>query len=510
MIPLSFAQRRLWFIDRFQGPSATYNLPFLIRLTGGLDVAALTEAVRDVVTRHESLRTLIVEDAAGVPAQRVLSAEELCLGVPLAEVAEEAVACDGESAVPLARDLATVYTARVRGEEPGWDELPVQYVDYTLWQRELLGDESDPESVLSTQIGYWREELTGVPQPMRLPADRPRPPAASHRGDGVSLSVDEELPGGVTAHLGPLSRPTAKFDLEFNFFNDPDEPGLLIYLEYATDLFDRSTAEAVTARFERLIRQLTSDPARPVALADVLEDDERERVLRTFNDTAAPTPELTVAGLVERQAAATPDATALVCDDLELTYAELDARAERLARELTGRGVGPETVVALALPRPADLVVGMLGILKSGAAYLPIDPKYPSTRLDHILSDARPRLVLTVTDTVGVLPENDIPRLFIEDVLGGDGFAGDDARTGDTGATATRAQAVPPAPLPANAAYVMYTSGSTGTPKGCTASRPVASTDRPRRRRRTAEPGPRGAGDRAPRRRPGRLVHRTR
>ncbi|MER5303050.1 AMP-binding protein [Streptomyces lasiicapitis] len=509
MIPLSFAQRRLWFIDRFQGPSATYNLPFLIRLTGGLDVAALTEAVRDVVTRYEG-RTLIVEDAAGVPAQRVLSAEELCLGVPLAEVAEETVACDGESKVPLALALATAYTARVRGEEPGWDELPVQYVDYTLRQRELLGDESDPESVLSAQIGYWREELTGVPQSMRLPADRPRPPAASHRGDGVSLSVDEELPGGVTAHLGPLSRPTAKFDLEFNFFNDPDEPGLLIYLEYATDLFDRSTAEAVTARFERLIRQLTSDPARPVALADVLEDDERERVLRTFNDTAAPTPELTVAGLVEGQAAATPDATALVCDDLELTCAELDARAERLARELTGRGVGPETVVALALPRSADLVVGMLGILKSGAAYLLIDPKYPGTRLDHILSDTRPRLVLTVTDTVGVLPENDIPRLFIEDVLGGDGFAGDDARTGDTGATAARAQAAAAAPLPANAAYVMYTSGSTGTPKGCTASRPVASTDRPRRRRRTAEPGPRGAGDRAPRRRLGRLVHRTR
>ncbi|MFD9077172.1 condensation domain-containing protein, partial [Streptomyces lasiicapitis] len=244
MIPLSFAQRRLWFIDRFQGPSATYNLPFLIRLTGDLDVAALTEAVRDVVTRHENLRTLIVEDAAGVPAQRVLSAEELCLGVPLAE---ETVACDGESAVPLARGLATAYTARVRGEEPGWDELPVQYVDYTLWQRELLGDESDPESVLSAQIGYWREELTGVPQPMRLPTDRPRPPAASHWGDGVSLTVDEELPGGVTAHLGPLSTPTAKFDLEFNFFNDPDEPGLLIHLEYATDLFDRSTAVAETA-----------------------------------------------------------------------------------------------------------------------------------------------------------------------------------------------------------------------------------------------------------------------
>ncbi|WP_171064063.1 non-ribosomal peptide synthetase [Actinomadura soli] len=632
MIPLSFAQRRLWFIDRFEGPSAMYNVPFLVQLTGELGTEALAAAVRDVVARHESLRTLIVEDAGGVPEQRVLPAEEVRLDVPVTEVApgeldgavREAaatvlrlsedipvratlfrvgaldhrllllvhhIAGDGESIGPLARDLAAAYTARVSGEAPGWPELPVQYVDYTMWQRELLGDEDDPGSVLSAQLDYWRGELSGVPQPLRLPADRPRPPAASHRGDVVDRAVGEDLlaraealaeragvstpmvfqavlavllqqlgagediaigstiagrrdadltdlvgffvntwvlrtdlsgtpsfdqvlaqvqrkaltaydnqdapferlvealnperstayhplfqvmftwsdgasvefglPGGLRAHMAPLWTSMAKFDLEFSFFDEPGRPGLSIHLEYATDLFDRSTAEAVMDRLVRLTELLTGAPSRPVALADVLADGERELVLRTWNDTAAETPGLSVAGLIERQVAATPDATAVVHDDLELTYAELDARAERLARELAGRGVGPETVVGLALPRSADLIVGILGIWKAGGAYLPIDPAYPGARLGHILSDARPQLVLAAADTVGVLPGADVPTLLIEDAE-----LIEDARSADPAAAGPRAR--PAAARPANAAYVMYTSGSTGVPKGVT------------------------------------------
>ncbi|MCR8577388.1 non-ribosomal peptide synthetase [Streptomyces sp. Isolate_219] len=623
MIPLSFAQRRLWFIDRFEGPSAMYNVPFLVRLSGELDTAALTAAVRDVVARHESLRTLIVEDAAGVPAQRVLPAEVAGLDVPLVEVTraelDEAVreaatatlrlseeipvratlfrvgarehrllllvhhiASDGESIVPLSRDLTAAYTARVTGEAPDWPELPVQYADYTLWQRELLGDADDPDSVLTHQLDYWRAELDGVPQPMRLPTDRPRPSVASRRGDVVDCPVDEELlatveelaqhagvskpmvfqavlavllqqlgageditigstiagrrdadladlvgffvntwvlrtdlsgnpsfaeilaqvqskaltaydnqdapfdrlvealnperstayhplfqvmfswstdaraefglPGGLRAHFGPLWTSVAKFDLEFTVLDEPGEPGLSIHLEYATELFDRSTAQAVLDRFVRLLRQLAEAPSRPAASADVLTGDERELVLRTFNDTAAETPELSAVGLIERQAAATPDATAVVCEDVELTYAELDARAGRLARELAGRGVGPETVVGLALPRSAELVVAMLAIWKAGAAYLPIDPRYPGARLGHILSDARPQLVLTSAEMVGALPTTEVPTLLVGDI--------DAAQDGPPASSA--------APQPANAAYVMYTSGSTGTPKGVT------------------------------------------
>ncbi|OON70403.1 non-ribosomal peptide synthetase, partial [Streptomyces tsukubensis] len=237
-VPVSFAQRRLWFMHRFEGPSATYNIPVALKLTGELDPAALAAAVRDVVARHESLRTLLVEDADGMPFQRVVPVGELDFDVPLSPAPSHEVpaalsavmehrfdlfteipiratlfrhapeehvlalvvhhiAADGESMAPLARDLSTAYAARVEGREPGWDALPVQYTDYTLWQRELLGDEDDPHSTVARQSGYWLEELAGAPQPLPLPTDRPRPPSASRRGDGIEFDVDPELLAAV-------------------------------------------------------------------------------------------------------------------------------------------------------------------------------------------------------------------------------------------------------------------------------------------------------------------------
>ncbi|MEV7941741.1 amino acid adenylation domain-containing protein, partial [Kitasatospora sp. NPDC088264] len=618
-IPLSFAQRRLWFIHRFQGPSTTYNVPFTIRMEGVLDVPALRLAVRDLLVRHETLRTLIVEED-GAPGQHVLPADGLDFAVPLLDIGpdrstEDAVAevaahefdlaaevpvraallrsgptrhvlvllvhhiaADGESMAPLARDFSAAYTARVHGTAPDWPELPVQYVDYTLWQREVLGDETDPDSVLATQLGYWRKELAGLPQPVRLPVDRPRPPVAGHRGDVVGFGfepdvvaaaeklarerdvtlpmmlqaalavllhrsgagddiafgstiagrtddqltdlvgffvntwvlradlggnpsfesvldgvrekalaaydnqdapferlvellnperstayhplfqvmftweddawIDLELPG-LEARLEARSTPTAKFDLEFNFFTDPTRPGLLCYLEYATDLFDRATAEGFADRFTRLVDRLVSAPATRIGSADVLEPREHE-FLRALNDTAAPVPELTVHGLVERRAAAAPDAVAVVFGDDSLTYAQLDARADRVAAELRARGAGPEAVVGLAVPRSADLVVALLGVLKSGAAYLPMDPRYPSRRLELVLDQARPALVLTDTATAGALPTNGTAVLCLDDI---------DFAAPCPGTTGRQAR-------PDNLAYVMYTSGSTGTPKG--------------------------------------------
>ncbi|MEV5407903.1 condensation domain-containing protein, partial [Thermopolyspora sp. NPDC052614] len=233
MIPLSNAQRRLWFIDRFEGPSATYNVPFVVRLRGPLDVAALCAAVRDVIGRHEILRTRIV-DNAGDPAQLVVPVERLEYDIPVLDVsAGEAVAAteraarhrfdlsaeipvratvlrigaeehvlvlvihhiavDGESMAPLARDLETAYAARVRSAAPRWPEPPVQYGDYVLWQRELLGDPDDPGSRLATQSRYWLDRLAGIPSPLPLPTDRPRPPVAGHRGDVVTFPVPADL-----------------------------------------------------------------------------------------------------------------------------------------------------------------------------------------------------------------------------------------------------------------------------------------------------------------------------
>ncbi|MBF6170403.1 non-ribosomal peptide synthase/polyketide synthase [Nocardia blacklockiae] len=620
VVPLSFAQRRLWFIHRLEGPSATYNIPLAARLTGVFDPVAFAAALGDVIARHESLRTVFAE-VDGVPSQRVLDADTVEPPVTVADVDPGAldaavttamgrrfdlsaeiplqasvfrvapdesvlvllihhIAGDGWSMTPLLRDLAAAYTARLRGHAPDWAPLPVQYVDYTLWQQEWLGSTDDPASVVSGQFEYWRRELDGLPEELGLATDRPRPRVASYRGDLVLFDIDPQTRAAVErlaaregatvsmalqaalvvllAKLGagediPIGSPiagrtdeavadlvgffvntwvlrakvaaasaftdilrqvkskalaayenqdapfellvellnpvrsaarhplfqvtlafqnnalptvalpqvelrpypaavaTARFDLFFNIADAPAGDAWNGFVEYATDLFDRSTVEAMAARLVRLLRQLVSDPDVPVGSVDVLRDDERETVLRRWNDTAAPiAAEATLIGLFEAQAARTPAALAVIQGDDEMSYGELDRRAERLARLLASRGVGPDTVVAVALPRSADFLAAVLAVLKAGGAYLPMDPAYPSDRLAFILGDARPVLVVTDSGTADTLPDNDIERLHV-DML-------ESAEVEGRGTAA--------AVRPGNLAYLIYTSGSTGVPKG--------------------------------------------
>ncbi|OEJ44143.1 hypothetical protein AR457_08535 [Streptomyces agglomeratus] len=216
-LPLSFAQRRLWFLHRFEGPSATYNVPMRLRLRTQPDTEALVSAIGDVVRRHESLRTVFTE-IDGTPVQHILPAETVDIPVGVEQATTPAqletlvdqvaryefdlhtqipirariintddhqctlilvvhhIAADGWSLVPLMRDLSDAYAARCDGNEPNWQPLTVQYADYTLWQREILGTENDPDSVLSHQFDYWRNELANLPEQTPLPFDRPRPP----------------------------------------------------------------------------------------------------------------------------------------------------------------------------------------------------------------------------------------------------------------------------------------------------------------------------------------------
>ncbi|MEU5646719.1 non-ribosomal peptide synthetase [Streptomyces milbemycinicus] len=225
-------------------------------------------------------------------------------------------------------------------------------------------------------------------------------------------------------------------------------------IEYATDLFERTAVQTLAGRFVRVLKQVVADPGVQVAAVDVLDATERYRLLEELVDTAVPTPRLTIPQLVERQLSATPDAVAVVCADRSLTYRELNARADRLATALIRAGLGPEALVGLALPRSADLVVALLGILKSGAGYLPIDPRYPSRRLDFLLSDAAPGLILTDTATAKTLPAHGVPCHYLES-FDLDGAAKD--LDGDPARSPLR---------PEHLAYLMYTSGSTGTPKG--------------------------------------------
>ncbi|WTC60260.1 amino acid adenylation domain-containing protein [Streptomyces cellulosae] len=228
-LPLSPGQWRLWFLDQLEGASGVWNDPMVTRIEGELDLAALRASARDLVARHESLRTVFAEHD-GEPVQRVLSPEEAGMdvlvthctpdevaGVVTAEsvrpfrLAQDIpirlhliehgageytlvmvlhhIAMDGSSMRPLYRDLSLAYAARRDGRAPDWEPLPVQYADYMLWQRELLGEEQDADSEAARQLDYWRRTLAGSPDELCLPADRPRPNRASHRGEALELAI---------------------------------------------------------------------------------------------------------------------------------------------------------------------------------------------------------------------------------------------------------------------------------------------------------------------------------
>ena len=204
--------------------------------------------------------------------------------------------------------------------------------------------------------------------------------------------------------------------------------------------------------FGRVVRAVVAAPGRRVAVVDVLAAAERDELVRVVNETAVPVAGVTVPELFEARVAVAPDAVAVVCGGVSLSYRELDARANRLARVLAGRGVGAESVVAVALPRSADLVVALLGVLKAGAGYVPVDPRYPSERLGLVLSDAGPDVLVSDRETVAVagLGGCGLARVLLDEV---DLAAGCSAGCG----VVVR---------PQNVAYVMYTSGSSGVPKG--------------------------------------------
>ncbi|MET8975603.1 amino acid adenylation domain-containing protein [Streptomyces sp. NPDC004539] len=229
---------------------------------------------------------------------------------------------------------------------------------------------------------------------------------------------------------------------------------LRLCLDHQPDAVNRDTAERLLGWLVRIVEAVAADPLRPLSDVEVLDPAERELLLGTGHGRVQDVPALTLPDLFEAQAARTPDAVAVAADGGRLTFAELNAAANRLARTLIGRGAGPERLVGIALPRTADLVVAVLAVLKSGAAYVPIDTDYPAARVTQLVTDAAPALVVTTGDLRAVLPEG-TPVLLLDTDPAAEQPAtdvGDDER-----ATAL---------APDHAAYVIYTSGSTGVPKG--------------------------------------------
>ena len=262
---------------------------------------------------------------------------------------------------------------------------------------------------------------------------------------------------GLTVVPQPVSTDVAKFDLALIFTENRSTRGIEGKIEYSADLFERNTVEAIATHFLRLLESATAAPDRPIGGIDILDAAERHRVLVEWNDTARAVPQTTLPMLIEAQVGQRGDAIALVCEDTTLSYAALNARANRLAHLLIAQGAGPEQIVALALPRSAELIIGLLAIVKSGAAYLPLDPDYPADRLAFMIADAKPTCLITSDAIARRLPEA-APRL----VLDHPNTIALLARQPDTN---PRDQDRTAPLTPVNSAYVIYTSGSTGTPK---------------------------------------------
>ncbi|MFD5246239.1 non-ribosomal peptide synthase/polyketide synthase [Amycolatopsis sp. NPDC058340] len=588
-IPLSAAQRSLWLVDRMEANAVAYNFPLTIRLRGDLDLEALRAAFGDVLGRHEVLRS-VFDEHDGEPYQRVLDAPELPFAVEdcdeagldarIAELSRAPFdlareipvrlrvlrlgegdqvislvlhhsATDEWSDRPFLGDLTSAYRARLAGDSPVWTDLPVQYADFALWQKDFLDQHG------AAQVAFWADALRGAPDELTLPLDRPRPLQPTGRGGKVKSPLSEELSAAVrelAAKAGaspfmvlqaavatllhrtgagddiPLGAPIAgrtdaalddlvgffvntlvlrtdlsgeptfaalldrvreadlaafshgdlpfesvverlnpprvpgrnplfqvmvgyhrqsdahdvlglpaewfemdtgmaKFDLHFTMVDDGTTATLM--LEYAEDLAGETTAVRLLDRLTSLLEQVTAEPDRPVAALDVLVGDELARVTE-WNRTAREVPAATLPELFEAQVGRTPDAPAVVFEDVQLSYAEFDARANQLARWLVDQGVGAESVVAVSLPRSIDLVVALYAVHKAGGAYLPVDRDYPADRVAFMLEDAAPAVVL-----------DELPVL--------DGYSGESlGRIVD----------------PSSPAYVIYTSGSTGRPKG--------------------------------------------
>ncbi|WP_317616036.1 non-ribosomal peptide synthetase [Rhodococcus sp. MTM3W5.2] len=505
------------------------------------------------------------------------------------------ISADGQSVELLARDVAAAYAARAAGRAPEWDPLPLQYADYALWQRELLGAEDDPQSLAAQQLAYWSDRLADLPATISLPHDRPRSPrttvsggriefdveAGIHRGlvriarehgctlfmvlhaalavllarlgagpdvavgtpvagrgepeldDLVGMFVNtlvlrstvrpettftdllaqvretdlgafanadlpfERLVDEFTSDRSPIHAPlvqvllefqhgepttvampglsaeaaevdtgVAKFDLQLGVrerFDDSGRAaGLSAALRFATDLFDRTTVAGICDRLVRILAAAAADPT--AVVGDIEITDEQERSLAARGRPGRAVPPTTLPELFTSAAARSPGACAVVAGTARIRYSDLAARANRLARLLIGHGVGPASLVAVAVTRSDDLPVALLAVLTAGAAYVPVDVDYPEDRIAYVLADAAPVCVLVDGGASGsALRRTGIPVVDL----------------GDPG-VATAIGTLSPAPVtdadrtaplyPDSLAYVIYTSGSTGRPKGVAVS----------------------------------------
>ncbi|MFE5976169.1 amino acid adenylation domain-containing protein [Streptomyces sp. NPDC056460] len=352
-----------------------------------------------------------------------------------------------------------------RGDE-ALDELVGFFVNTLVLRTDLAGDPSFTEL-----LGRVRETdlaaFSHADVPFESVVEKLNPTRSLSRNPlfqvmvGYHARTDEalRLPGLEAGYL-PHRIGTAKFDLVFSFTEHTSADGaadsLGCRLEFATELFDRETAERIADRLGRLVATLVASPDRPLSEAGILTEDEHRLVLEGFNGLPREVDEETLPALFARWVAERPDAVAVVERSRSVTYAQLDARANRLARLLAARGVGAESVVGVAVPRSVDMIATVVAALKLGAAFLPLDLVHPGDRLSYMIENSGAAVVVGTEPVAGKIPDTDgVPVLLLD--------------APDTAAELDALPATPPPGGPAGldqAAYVIYTSGSTGRPKG--------------------------------------------
>ncbi|HEX5601902.1 MAG TPA: amino acid adenylation domain-containing protein [Pyrinomonadaceae bacterium] len=616
--PLSFAQLRLWFLDQMETENA-YYVPLVKRLVGELDFPVLQRSINEIVRRHEVLRTSFPaidgEPRQLIAAPREFQVEQLDLSqLPPDERENEAgrlvveesiergfdlrrgplmraivyklaprehilliaihhVIADGWSMGVLLNELATLYNAYRRGEQTPLAELPIQYADYAVWQRDYLQG-----AVLDRQLDYWKQQLDGVPV-LELPVDRVRSSQRSNHGlhesfvlpnelanqlqiigrrEGATLFMvllagfqlllnrysgqedivvgtpiagrnRKETEGLIGFFINTLALRTdfsgnpsfrellqrvskvaldayAHQDIPFqklvqeiqperslthqplvqSLFSLQNAPGSMsemdgIKLEnfrfkaestqfdlmltmaqlprgisgtlcYRTDLFEPGPMRTMARQYQTLLRHAVADPDTPVKQLAMLSKEERQHVVHEWNETATVVAGSCVHELFEQQVQGRPQDVALVSKERTLTYQEMNEQANRLAHWLIERGVGPESVVGILLDRSAALLISLLAVLKSGAAYVPLDPQQPGERLAYMLEDAGAGVLLTRDALVDSLPG-----------YWGQTFCLDSEWSQLDQLSSENPQRVVSGQ---NLAYVIYTSGSTGRPKG--------------------------------------------
>jgi amino acid adenylation domain-containing protein len=616
--PMSYSQYRLWFLNQLDKDSTEYNLPEVVRFRGKLDKNAVAAATNAIVRRHEILRTrfaeqngeamqivepelhvdLPIEDLSrlGEDAQqeRIDAAMEREWQVPfdlervpllrmrLLKLGEEDhvllrtfhhIVSDGWSYSVFNREFGLLYDAILTGRKDSLDPLPMQYSDFTLWQRERLD-----RSALDRDLNYWTHHLAGCPEELELPKDRPRGRvqtfladscpmvlnspqvdalrtlASTHNctaymtllsllmlllhfhsgqedilvGSPVANRLEEQLEQLVGCFVNVLvmrgridsactfrellfairstildafnhrelpferlveelaprralnrhplyqitfalhnmlmtpprlhglevspvfaKQPRVRFDLELQAW-DQDGQIKCLWI-YNRDLFDPWRIEQMSSHFLRLLEQAAANPETPLFAMSLLNLAERQQILAGWNQTAQPMEDISVCDLFHQRVAQHPDAVALTFPGKRLTFAELNARANQLARYLRTRGVGPEVVVGLALDPSTEIVISMLAVLKAGGAYLPLEMSYPAERIAFMVADGNVPVVLTTRAFQDRLSAGFAQVICLDEE--------EEIQNELTDNIAIRSQ-------PDNAAYVIYTSGSTGEPKG--------------------------------------------